>query len=232
MMPSKWPNKLIVLIVAAILFSVAAIFHFSKGDASSSNTQVSASKNSPEQSSTSSSNSSQVIVIKKSPLKDFIKAEVPRVGVIDPNPDETAKRLQDYAQKLTSAECGDLVEIILNTRKDADERLLSAYLLSEVAGPQGLSALEKLAMSPVPKRPNDRSTAEERGFRALAIEGLGRISDSNSRKILQDVASSQGDQFLVDRAQRALYGIEKGNPREAEKQDKDALEKVLQLPNK
>lgn len=167
---------------------------------------------------------------KKIPLKEFVHNESARVGEVDDHPELTELKLKDYAYALTKEECGELAAMVLDQKTQADQRLLAAYLLSEVQGEQAIPALSKIALSKIPATPNERANDEERSFRALAVEGLGKIiSSKDAEKVLREVASpsAQPDAFLNDRAERALYGIQKGSSHEPEIQDKEALEKIM-----
>jgi len=155
-------------------------------------------------------------------IQAFYELESKRIGAVDPNPEETKKRLEVMARDLTPGEILWLEAEAVNPKVNGDGRFFATYLLALCSKPEAMVALGKLAISPVPDSKNKGRVELERQIRAQAIEGLGR---AKARDPLLDVVEKQPDEFLRDRAHRALYEARGG--KKVEEQDREGLEKLL-----
>lgn len=159
-------------------------------------------------------------------VQDFYESESKRIGAVDPDPKLTQSRLELVAAELNPEEVRWLTGTALNTKENGDGRFFATYLLALGRSPETTAALRGIALLEIPKRKNKGLEELERQIRAQATEGLGRSCDlPGARDALLDIVEMQLDEFIRDRAHRALYQCRTGKPVEA--QDKEALDKVL-----
>lgn len=163
-------------------------------------------------------------------VKGFYAAESKRVGSIDKDPILTEKRLREFAATLKDEEIQWLAKEAENRKNPGDGRFFSVYLMALSEAPLAMEALTKIATSPLPQEKNQGLVELERQLRAQATEGLARACEKQKqwKDSLLDIVSRQEDEFLRDRAHRALYQCETG--KSIEDQDKEALEKVRKAP--
>lgn len=163
-------------------------------------------------------------------VKNFYEAESARVGSIDKDPVLTEKRLREFASTLKEEEIRWLAIEAENRSNPGDGRFFSVYLLALSEAPSAIEALSKLAVMPIPQEKNVGLVELERQLRAQATEGIARACEKQKqwKDSLLDIVSRQDDEFLRDRAHRALYQCETG--KSIEDQDKEALEKVRKAP--
>jgi hypothetical protein len=155
-------------------------------------------------------------------IQAFYELESKRIGAVDPNPGETKNRLEVMARDLTPGEILWLEAEAVNPKVSGDGRFFATYLLALSLKPEAMAALGNLAISPVPDSKNKGRVELERQIRAQAIEGLGR---AKARDPLLDVVEKQSDEFLRDRAHRALHEVSGGKT--VEEQDREGLTKLL-----
>ncbi|NUM89555.1 MAG: hypothetical protein HUU37_10155 [Bdellovibrionales bacterium] len=161
----------------------------------------------------------------------FITQEARRLSGIDPDPEATRRRLNAWAREVDARGSQDLGAVVLDEDRDQDERFLAAFLLGLVPDDHAVEVLRKVALEPFHGRPmgekhGDRLRAIEVQVRAAAIEGLARHRQSvEARTALETAAKAHEDQFLSDRAQRALHEWRTGE--RVEEQDRKALGKAL-----
>lgn len=158
-------------------------------------------------------------------VQELFKKESAKVGQVDPDPEGTRKRLKAFAENLGDEGILWLESQASDRALGGDERFLAAYLLSENGSVRALGSLRQIALSAVPKLQNQALVELERQIRAIAIEGLSKVKDPKARDALLDVIQVQQDDFLSDRAHRALYAWESGKP--VEEQDKEGMKKLL-----
>jgi len=160
-------------------------------------------------------------------VQRFYEAESRRVGAIDQDPDLTARRLAAMAAELNPAEVEWLKNAALDLKQPGDGRFFAAYLLAQAPSPATVSALKDIALSPLPVRQNLGLVELEKQVRAQATEGLGHARGlPEAQDSLLDVVEYQKDEFLRDRAHRALYEWRTG--KRLEEQDEAALRKVME----
>jgi len=159
-------------------------------------------------------------------VQELYAQESKRIGEIDPDPELTQQRLELLAGELSAEEISWL-KGEAGQGSTADGRFFATYLLALSSTEAAVDALGELAVSPVPKSKNKSLFELERQIRAQATEGLGRAcaKQVSARDALLDVVEKQADEFLRERAHRALYQCRSGKPVEA--QDREALEKVI-----
>jgi hypothetical protein len=172
----------------------------------------------------------EVEAFKKAPpvtrVQDFYESESKRIGAVDPNPKLTQARLELVAAELSPEEVKWLAGTALNAKENGDGRFFATYLLALGRSAEGTAALRQIALTEIPKRKNQGLEELERQIRAQATEGLGHSCDvAGARDALLDIVEMQLDEFIRDRAHRALYQCRTGQPVEA--QDKEALDKLL-----
>jgi len=172
----------------------------------------------------------EVEAFKKAPpvtrVQDFYESESKRIGAVDPDPKLTQARLELVAAELSPDEVKWLAGTALNAKENGDGRFFATYLLALGRSVEGTAALRQIALTEIPKRKNKGLEELERQIRAQATEGLGRSCDvAGARDALLDIVEMQLDEFIRDRAHRALYQCRTGKPVEA--QDKEALDKLL-----
>lgn len=159
-------------------------------------------------------------------IEAFYREESRRVGAVDPDPAGTEQRLKAVAEELNPQEVSWLQQASLDRKREGDGRFFATFLLALNAQGPALGALREIALNPVPASKNQGVVELERQIRALASEGLGRARGvREAQDALLDVVEKQEDEFLRDRAHRALYAWETG--KSVEEQDREALGKVL-----
>lgn len=160
-------------------------------------------------------------------VQEFYAQESARIGAVDPNPELTQKRLELVAKELEPAEISWLYGEAMDEKRGGDGRFFATYLLALSGNPESLVALGKIAVSPVPPNKNRGMVELDRQLRAQATEGLGRSCAANpaAKDGLLDVVEKQEDEFLRDRAHRALYQCRTG--KSVEEQDQEGLNKLL-----
>jgi hypothetical protein len=160
-------------------------------------------------------------------VQELYARESQRIGAVDPDPELTRKNLEQVAGELNPEEIRWLLGMAADQAAEGDGRFFAAYLLALSPLPGAVEALGELALSPVPGLKNSRLVELERQLRAQAVEGMGRSCASvvEARDYLLDVVEQQSDEFLRDRAHRALYHCRTG--KSVESQDKAALEELL-----
>jgi hypothetical protein len=160
-------------------------------------------------------------------VEAFYEKESRRVGEIDQDPELTARRLAAMAAELKPAELSWLKSAALDRKRGGDGRFFAAYLLALAPGPATAGALKEVALAPMPNLKNQGLLELERQVRAQATEGLGHARGvPEAQEALLDVVEYQSDEFVRDRAHRALYEWRTG--RKLEDQDKEALRKVTE----
>jgi hypothetical protein len=172
----------------------------------------------------------EVEAFKKAPpvtrVQDFYESESKRIGAMDPDPKLTQARLELVAAELSPEEVKWLAGTALNAKENGDGRFFATYLLALGRSAEGTSALRQIALTEIPKSKNKGLEELERQIRAQATEGLGHSCDvAGARDALLDIVEMQLDEFIRDRAHRALYQCRTGKP--VEEQDKEALDKLL-----
>jgi hypothetical protein len=163
-------------------------------------------------------------------VQEFYLQESQRVGKVDPDPSLTQRRLTGVAHELNAEEIAWLSKQALDRKTDGDARFFAAYLLALSDQPQAIGSLSQIALSAIPASKNERTTAEERMIRGQAVEGIAHnCKQEGAREALLDVVEKQNDEFLRDRAHRALYTCATGKT--LEEQDKEALKKLRGEPS-
>ncbi|RZA07314.1 MAG: hypothetical protein EOP11_08040 [Proteobacteria bacterium] len=158
-------------------------------------------------------------------VQRFYGAESARVGAIDNDPGLTQRRLEAMAAELTAAEIEWLKNAALDRKRGGDGRFFAAFLLALAPGQVSAGALRGIALDPVPNLKNQGLVELERQVRAQATEGLGhQRGNVSAQDALLDVVQYQKDEFVRDRAHRALHEWRTGKTVEA--QDEEALRKV------
>ena len=158
-------------------------------------------------------------------VEQLYNAESERVGKIDPDPKATQERLKALSAELTPEEYAWLKERALNRKEPADARFFSTYLTGLSPQSAALPALREIAVTPLPKLKSESQLDIEKQIRALATEGISRMCKNGAaREALLDVEHTHEDEFLKDRAHRALYAFHTCTDIEAS--DRAAMEKV------
>lgn len=164
---------------------------------------------------------------------DFVKSEAGKIGQVDSNPEATQQRLNAWAHGVSAQGAKELSSVALDASRSQDERFLAAYLLGMVPQAEAaIPALREVALAPwagpgMGEKHQDRVNAIEVQVRAAAIEGLARHrGQDTAREALVAASRAHQEQFLTDRAQRALHEWRTGAT--VEDQDRKALGKVLQ----
>lgn len=159
-------------------------------------------------------------------VEQFYKAESARVGEVDPDPTLTEERLRAVASELSAEEINWLKLRALSAKENADARFFAAYLLALSQKDEALPALKEIASTPLPNSKNQGEVELGRQIRAQTIEGISQLkSKAEARDALLDIEQAQTDEFLRDRAHRALYALSSGKP--VEQQDKEGMGKLL-----
>jgi hypothetical protein len=160
-------------------------------------------------------------------VRSFYVNESKRIGAIDSNPALTEARLKEFSVSLSQEEMRWLIGEASDPEKNGDGRFFAVYLLGLSKNDFAMRALTELAVSPIPVQKNKGVEELERQLRAQATEALARACQENKtlKDGLLDIIEKQGDEFLRDRAHRALYQCQTG--KSIEEQDKEALEKLL-----
>lgn len=160
-------------------------------------------------------------------VQEFYAKEGQRIGTVDPDPALTQKRLALVAKELTEEEVLWLYSEAVNPKASGDGRFFATYMLALSSSPEAVVVLGRLALAPLPPVKNTSLVELERQIRAQAIEGLGRVCATTTAAgdSLLDVVGRHGDEFLRDRAHRALYECRTG--KSIEDQDKAALKELI-----
>lgn len=159
-------------------------------------------------------------------IEAFYREESRRVGAVDPDPAGTERRLREVAAELNPEEVRWLQQASLDPKREGDGRFFATFLLALNAEGPALVALREIGLKPVPESKNRGLVELERQIRALASEGLGRArGNREAQGALMDIVERQNDEFLRDRANRALHAWHTG--KSVEEQDREALGKVL-----
>jgi hypothetical protein len=155
-----------------------------------------------------------------------ILEEAQKVGMIDNNPEESEKRLDELSQKLTPQEIQDLSVIAKTPSKDGDLRALAADLLARNKNPESVPALEDIASSTWPQAKEGRLNDFEKVIRGRAIEGLQNHPSPEAGASLARAHDKAQDSFLADYSQRAMMARD-GKVPKVEEQSNKALEDLL-----
>jgi hypothetical protein len=159
---------------------------------------------------------------KEKEFSDMIRKEAETMSQLNDSPEEVQQRLRDLADKMGDQDVVVLQEKALDPQLNGDERFLSVYILGESKLKTAQESLEAIAATPVPTLKESRLTAQEEIIRGQAIESL-REPESIKR-----VLGKADNKFLADRAQRTLLYREGKVSSAPEKQDQQALGKILE----
>ncbi len=178
----------------------------------------------------------------RSKVWDWLSHEANTVGQVDDNPQETKKKISEFANRLGIHELEFLGQLSLDSKITEDARFLASFVLAESANPSAIQVLGQLALAPY----DDTSSAHslkgslEWMVRGRAVEGFEKFAKSSDEvvkqaavhQLLKIIDNSKSD-FLRDRAHRVLAaakiveGQPTAMPSSIEDIDKDALKKAF-----
>jgi hypothetical protein len=158
----------------------------------------------------------------KKTFAEMIHKESESISQLNEHPEEVQHRLKELADQVQEDHVVVLKEKALDTSLNGDERFLSVYILGESRLPKAQEILEQIADTPIPHSKESRLTAQEEIIRGQAIESLREPAS------LRRVLERADNKFLTDRAQRTLSFREGKTTNSPEKQDQEALGKLLE----
>lgn len=159
-------------------------------------------------------------------LAEPILYESKRSGMIDKDPLESEKRLNELAHKLSDQEIISMTEIVKTPSQGSDLRALAVDLLARNKNKNVLEKLEEIITTKWPEAADARVIGFEQALRARAIEGLENHPTPQATATLEKALRQTQDSFLLDHGQRALLH-RRGQAKSVEAQDQEALSKIL-----
>jgi hypothetical protein len=159
---------------------------------------------------------------KEKTFSEMIHKEAESISRLNDRPEEVQQRLKELADQVKEEQVGVLQEKALDTQLNGDERFLSVYILGESRLQKAQQSLEQIAAAPIPSLHESRLTTQEEIIRGQAIESLREPAS------LKRVLAQADNKFLADRAQRTLSFREGKVSAPPEKQDQEALGKILE----
>jgi hypothetical protein len=157
-------------------------------------------------------------------FSELIHKESEAMSRLTDHPEEVQRRLKDLAAQMQEEQVLILKEKALNMSLEGDERFISVYVLGESKLDKAQESLEQIAVAPIPKLKESRMNTQEEIIRGQAIESI------QEPEPLRRVLAHTDNKFLTDRAQRTLAFREGKVPSAPEKQDQEALKKILDKP--
>lgn len=138
-------------------------------------------------------------------VKDFLSANVKRVGMIDKNPEKTAQDLMAKAESFNPIEIQFLKSQVLNSQLSNDGRFLAVYLIGHNKSQMANQALKAIAIEPI-KNGNERQMADEMIIRAQALEFIGKRDWSAEKKkaLLHEILTKSNNSFVTNWARKNL----------------------------
>ncbi len=161
-----------------------------------------------------------------SQLSAPILDETKRSGMIDKDPLESEKRLNELASKLSDQEIVSMTEIVKTPSQDSDLRALAVDLLARNKAKTVLGKLEEIITSKWPESAEAHVISFEQALRARAIEGLEQHPTPQATESLKRALLKNQDSFLNDHGHRALLHRQ-GQAKSVEEQNQEALSKIL-----
>jgi hypothetical protein len=150
--------------------------------------------------------------------------EARAIGAIDEFPEETEKRLREWASVIPVVEFEGLQSRALDQRLNGDDRFLAAQLLGWSENRAAIAHLENIALAPIPPLTDERALSFETGIRGLAVEGIGELGSVDERlNALTRVSQKTDRSFLSDRAQRTIAWVKDPQLESPADQDRRAL---------
>lgn len=167
---------------------------------------------------------------KAMPLDEYLKSEAVLVGRPDTDPEASESRLREKASSLTATDLIGLTEKATSTQTDGDTRALAVQLVSYSPLSEKIDLLSNFALSTPPTFGEERRDFYEVALRAQAVEGIAEATSAKTKdaaiRALQGIPEKTDNQYLVDRANRALLSLQTGGA-SPEDQDKAALEELV-----
>lgn len=135
-------------------------------------------------------------------VNQLVAGETRSLRSLTNHPERDAARIRAEASALNAEDCAGLAVVAEHLSVHPDKRFAAVYLLTKADPSVAVSALARIALSPVPPG-NPEETRFERILRSLALEGLSEAHGSSVAETAL-IQVSEGDSPLRGRARQAL----------------------------
>lgn len=165
-----------------------------------------------------------------SSFEDKLQSEVQKISQLQEDPRSVEDGLKEFSRDLKREEIKLLYEASLDLQKPQDERFLAIMLLSWTEKTEVAPLLENIAISEIDPYLNPgRKFDFEEILRLKAVEGLSdlKLKPEMHQQHLKSIIRKTSNSQVADRAHRALWASQ-GQAESPEKQDEEALKKILE----
>ncbi len=162
------------------------------------------------------------------PLSEKLSQVSAEVGQLQSNPDEAEQKIQSLASTLTARDLNSLSNVISDKNAVGDQRAMAVELLSRHHSVEALKKLEQFVQDHDDSGTWSREREFESVLRAQAVEGIAAFPQKDlAITSLTQLNPLISESFLKDRISRSVANLKNQAP-SAEKQDEDALEKLVE----
>ena len=132
-------------------------------------------------------------------IHQFITSEALKVGRVDIQPEQSQARIKKCAQALPLEGWVQLQNLALNEQLEADQRFLSAFILSQVDDPKVIPFLQTVVQAPIRySKQKSRLYEQEIVIRSQTLMGLRRWkAHPLAQQAAMELATKVDDAFLA-----------------------------------
>ncbi len=150
------------------------------------------------------------------------------VGFLQASPEDSEKRIQSLAAKLTAQDLNSLSHVITDKKSGGDKRALAVELLSRHQSVEALRKLEEFVQDHDDSGTWSREREFESVLRSQAVEGIAAFSQKDvAITSLTKLDPKISESFLKDRIKRNVANLKNQAPSPTI-QDEDALRKLIE----
>ena len=166
--------------------------------------------------------------LKPNSLTEKLSRVSAEVGQLQENPEEVERKIQSMASTLTQQDLNSLSNVISDKKAVGDQRAIGVELLSRHHSVEALKKLEQFVQDHDESGAWSREREFESVLRAQAVEGIAAFPQKDlAISSLTQLNPRVSESFLKDRINRSVASLKNQAP-SAEKQDEDALEKLVE----
>lgn len=162
------------------------------------------------------------------PLIEKLNQVSAEIGKLQSSPDEAEQKIRLIAAALTARDLNSLSNVINDKKAVGDQRAMAVELLSRHHSVEALKKLEQFVQDHDDSSTWSREREFESVLRAQAVEGIAAFPQKDlAITSLTQLNPKVSESFLKDRISRSVAGLKNQAP-SAEKQDNEALEKLVE----